>query len=50
VIAFAKAADAGADASKLEREIDALVTALYGLTPGEIAFIEATSTRLERGL
>ena len=36
----AKAADAEADTSALEREIDQLVYQLYGLTPEEIAIVE----------
>jgi hypothetical protein len=36
----AKQRDAGADASALERELDALVYALYGLTPEEIQLAE----------
>jgi len=36
-----KQRDAEADVSALEREIDELVYALYGLTPDEIALIEA---------
>ncbi|MDE3098208.1 MAG: hypothetical protein KGJ88_01920 [Verrucomicrobiota bacterium] len=39
-ILAAKAKDAGADASGLEREIDELVYALYGLTPEEIKIVE----------
>ena len=36
----AKQRDAGADTSALEREIDELVYALYGLTPEEIKIVE----------
>ena len=36
----AKQRDAEADASALERELDALVHALYGLTPEEIQLAE----------
>ena len=36
----AKPRDAGADVSALEREIDELVYALYGLTPKEIKLVE----------
>lgn len=39
-ILAAKQADPTADVSALEREIDELVYALYGLTPAEIALIE----------
>jgi hypothetical protein len=35
-----KQRDAGADVSALEREIDELVYALYGLTPEEIELVE----------
>ena len=41
-ILAAKAADAGADVSGLEAEIDALVYRLYGLSDEEIATVEAT--------
>jgi hypothetical protein len=37
-----KAKDADADTSKLEREIDELVYALYSLTPEEIKIVEGT--------
>lgn len=40
-ILAAKQRDAEADTSTLEQEIDKLVYALYGLTPDEIALIEA---------
>ena len=40
-ILAAKHLDADADTRPLEREIDELVYALYGLTPDEIALIEA---------
>ena len=36
-----KARDAAADVSALEREIDELVYALYGLTPEEIKIVES---------
>lgn len=39
-ILAAKQLDAGADVSALEREIDALVYALYGLTAEEIKLVE----------
>ena len=39
-ILAAKQRDAGADTSALEREIDELVYALYGLTPEEIKIVE----------
>ncbi len=39
-ILAAKARDASADVSALEREIDELVYALYGLTPEEIQLVE----------
>lgn len=42
-ILAAKARDATADVSALEREIDALVHALYALTPEEIQLVEATA-------
>lgn len=40
-ILAAKQRDAGADVSALEREIDALVHALYALTPEEIQLVES---------
>ena len=40
-ILASKQRDAGADVSELERQIDGLVYALYGLTPEEIKLIEA---------
>ena len=40
-ILSAKQRDAGADVRALEREIDELVYALYGLTPEEIKLVEA---------
>ena len=40
-ILLAKKLDVDSDTSALEREIDELVYALYGLTPDEIALIEA---------
>ena len=42
-ILAAKARDATADVSTLEREIDELVHALYALTPDEIKIIEASA-------
>ena len=39
-ILAAKQADAGADTSKEEAEIDRLVYALYGLTEAEIKIVE----------
>ena len=39
-ILSAKQRDAGADVSALERELDELVYALYGLTPEEIKLVE----------
>ncbi len=39
-ILAAKQRDASADTSALEREIDELVYALYGLTPEEIKIVE----------
>ena len=42
-ILAAKARDATADVSTLEREIDALVYALYALTPEEIALVQGTA-------
>jgi hypothetical protein len=36
----AKQQDAGADVSALEREIDPLVYALYGMTTDEITIVE----------
>jgi adenine-specific DNA-methyltransferase len=47
-ILAAKHRDAKADTSALEREIDELVYALYGLTPGEIQIVE-TATALASG-
>ena len=41
----AKQWDAGADVSALEREIDELVYALYGLTPEEIRIVESASAK-----
>lgn len=43
-ILAAKARDAAADVSGLEREIDQLVYRLYGLTPEEINIVEGKST------
>lgn len=42
-ILLAKERDAKADVSALEREIDELVYALYGLTEEEIAFVQAAA-------
>ena len=42
-ILAAKQRDAEADTSALEREIDELVYALYGLTPEEIKIVEEAS-------
>ena len=42
-ILAAKRADAGADTSALEAEIDRHVYALYGLTPAEIKIVEESS-------
>ena len=42
-ILSAKQRDAGADVSALEREIDELVYALYGLTPEEKALVQAAA-------
>ena len=42
-ILAAKQRDAEADTSALEREIDELVYALYGLTPEEIKLVEGTA-------
>jgi hypothetical protein len=42
-ILAAKQGDAGADVSGLEREIDQLVYALYGLTPEEKALVQAAA-------
>ena len=39
----AKKADHRADTSALEREIDQQVYALYGLTPEDIAIVEAAA-------
>jgi hypothetical protein len=44
-ILAAKARDAEADTSALEREIDQLVYALYGLTPEEIQIVEGASAK-----
>ena len=44
-ILMAKQGDAGAEVSALEREIDQLVYALYGLTPEEIKLIEDRTPR-----
>jgi hypothetical protein len=41
-ILAAKQANPTADTTALEREIDQLVYALYGLTPEEIAIVEGT--------
>ena len=42
-ILAAKQRDAVAEVSTLEREIDELVYALYGLTPEEIQFVEGAT-------
>jgi hypothetical protein len=42
-ILAAKQRDAEADTSALEREIDQLVYALYGLTPEEIKIVEGAA-------
>ncbi|MCZ7638619.1 MAG: hypothetical protein M5U12_22735 [Verrucomicrobia bacterium] len=42
-ILAAKARDAAADTSALEREMDQLVYALYGLTPDEIQIVEGAA-------
>ena len=42
-ILAAKAKAADADVSQLEREIDELVYALYGLTPAEIKIVEGSA-------
>ena len=42
-ILSAKQCDAGADVSALEREIDELVYALYGLTEEEKALVQSTA-------
>jgi hypothetical protein len=42
-ILSAKQRDAGADVSALERELDELVYALYGLTPEEIKIVEGAA-------
>ena len=42
-ILSAKQRDAGADVSALERELDQLVYALYGLTPEEIKLVEGSA-------
>jgi hypothetical protein len=42
-ILSAKQRDAGADVSGLERELDELVYALYGLTPEEKALVQAAA-------
>ena len=44
-ILAAKAQDARADVSAVEREIDALVYALYDLTPAEIKLVEETAQK-----
>jgi hypothetical protein len=43
LILAAKQRDAEADVSALEREIDQLVYALYGLTPEEIKIVEGAT-------
>ena len=42
-ILSSKQRDAGADVSALERELDELVYALYGLTPEEIQLVEGAA-------
>jgi hypothetical protein len=42
-ILAAKSRDAAADVSALEREMDGLVYALYGLTPEEIKIVEGAA-------
>ena len=42
-ILVAKQRDAEADVSAVEREIDQLVYALYGLTPEEIQIVEGAA-------
>ena len=42
-ITSAKQRDAGADVSALEREIDELVYAFYGLTEEEKALVQSTA-------
>ena len=42
-ILVAKQRDAEADTSALERELDELVSALYGLTPEEIQIVEGAA-------
>ena len=42
-VLLAKQRDAKADVSALEREIDELVYALYGLTPEEIQIVEGAA-------
>lgn len=42
-ILSAKQRDAEADTSALERELDELVYALYGLTPEEIQIVEGAA-------
>jgi hypothetical protein len=44
-ILAAKQRDAGADVSALEREIDQLGYALYGLTPAEIKLVEESAQK-----
>ena len=48
-ILAAKAANAEADTSALEREIDQLVYKLYDLTPEEIAIVEEATARTSNG-
>jgi len=42
-ILTAKQKDPNADTSALEKQIDEMVSALYGLTPEEIAIVEGTN-------
>jgi len=44
-ILSAKQRDAGADVSALERELDGLVAALYGLTDEEKALVEGAAKK-----
>ncbi|MCG2659499.1 MAG: Eco57I restriction-modification methylase domain-containing protein, partial [Kiritimatiellae bacterium] len=48
-ILSAKHSDAGADVSALERELDKLVYALYGLTPEEIKIVDPASRETMQG-
>ena len=44
-----KRRDAGADVSELERELDELVYALFGLTPEEISIVEGEKCMILMG-